>query len=145
VNDRFFPDYGLYLLSRGVRPATRLVFFEIPIDHLTRPALRTVSVTLSTEEGGQAYAISFDFTGPRVDELLAVFPEPQRERLWRWLEDPTTVGEHLQLAPPATVFTVEATLGAVQQGMFERFAPLIVERVTARPPATGPDRRGRLG
>jgi hypothetical protein len=135
--DRFFPDYGLYLLSCGVRPATRLVFFEIPIDHLTRPALRTVSVTLSTDEGGQAYAISFDFTGPRVDELLAAFPEPQRERLWRWLEDPTTVGEHLQVATPATVFTVEATLGTVQQGLFERFAPLIVERVTARPAAPG--------
>ena len=52
--DRFLPDYGLFLLSRGVRPATRLVFFDLPIDHLTRPALRTVSVTLSTEEGGRA-------------------------------------------------------------------------------------------
>jgi hypothetical protein len=131
--DRFLPDYGLFLLSRGVRPATRLVFFDLPIDHLTRPALRTVSVTLSTEEGGRAYAISFDFTGPRVDDLLNAFPEPQRERLWRWLEDPTTVGEHVQLAAPATVFSIEATLGAVQQGLFERFAPLIVERVRARP------------
>jgi len=35
--------------------------------------------------------------------------------------------------PPATVFSVEATLGAVRQGLYERFAPLIVQRVTARP------------
>ncbi len=71
MTDRFLPDYGLYLLKKGVRSETRLVFFNLPIDHLTRPALRTVSITLSTEEGGQDYAISFDFTGPRIDDLLA--------------------------------------------------------------------------
>ena len=46
------------------RPETRLVFFELPVEHLTRPDLRTVCLTLSTEEGGQDYAISCDFTGP---------------------------------------------------------------------------------
>ena len=46
--DRFLPDYGLYLLSRGVRPETWLVFFELPVEHLTRPDLRTVCLTLST-------------------------------------------------------------------------------------------------
>ena len=130
---RFLPDYGLYLLSRGVRPETRLVFFELPVEHLTRPDLRTVSLTLSTEEGDRDYAISFDCTGPRVEELLAIFPEPQQASIWRWLEDRYTVGEHLALAPPATVFSLEATLGAVRQGLYERFAPLIVRRVTARP------------
>ncbi|HOW75533.1 MAG TPA: hypothetical protein P5102_05525 [Candidatus Competibacteraceae bacterium] len=74
----FLPDYGLYLLKKGVCSETRLVFFDLPVDHLTRPALRTVSLTLSTEEGGQGYAISFDFTGPRIDDLLAAFPEPAR-------------------------------------------------------------------
>jgi hypothetical protein len=130
MTDRFLPDYGLYLLKKGVRPETRLVFFDLPIDHLTRPALRTVSITLSTEEQGQDYALSFDFIGPRIDDLLAAFPEPAREALWRWLEDPTTVGEHLQLSPSATLRTVEATLGTVQQGLYERFVPLIVQRVT---------------
>jgi hypothetical protein len=62
---------------------------------------------------------------------LAVFPEPRQETIWRWLEDRYTVGEHLAISPPATVFSIEATLGAVRQGMFERFAPLIVRRVTA--------------
>lgn len=81
--DRFLPDYGIYLLSRGVQPETRLVFFDLPISHLTRPDLRTVSLTVSTEEGGQEYAISFDFTGPRVEELLAIFPEPRQEVMWR--------------------------------------------------------------
>ena len=85
--DRFLPDYGLYLLSQGIRPETRRVFFDLPVDHLTRPALRTVSLTLSTEEQGQDYAISFDFIGPRIDD----------------------------------------------QGLYERFAPLIVQRVTVRP------------
>jgi len=87
MTDRFLPDYGLYLLKKGVRPETHLVFFNLPVDHLTRPALRTVSITLSTEEAGQDYAISFDFIGPRIDDLLAAFPEPARERLWRWLEN----------------------------------------------------------
>ena len=73
--------------QKGVRPETRLVFFDLPVDHLTRPALRTVSLTLSTEEQGQDYAISFDFIGPRIDD----------------------------------------------QGLYERFAPLIVQRVTVRP------------
>lgn len=95
--------------------------------------MRTVSLTLSTEEQGQEYAISFDFTGPRIDDLLAAFPEPACEELWQWLEDPTTVGEHLQLSPAATLHTVEATLGTVQQGLYERFAPLIVQRVTTPP------------
>ena len=131
--DRFLPDYGLYLLGKGVRPETRLVFFELPVEHLTRPDLRTISLTLSTEEGGQEYALSFDFTGPRVEELLAAFPEPQQESIWRWLEDRYTVGEHLALSPPATVFSIEATLGAVRQGLYERFAPLIVQWVKARP------------
>jgi len=130
---RFLPDYGLYLLSRGVRPETRLVFFELPVEHLTRPDLRTVSLTLSTEEGDREYAISFDFTGPRVEELLAAFPESQQETIWCWLEDRYTVGEHLALSPPATVFSIEATLGAVRQGWYERFAPLIVQWVKARP------------
>ncbi len=133
MTDRFLPDYGLYLLKKGVRPETRLVFFNLPVDHLTRPALRTVSLTLSTEEAGQDYAISFDFTGPRIDDLLAAFPEPQQETLWRWLETPATVGDHLTLSPSATVFSLEATLGAVQQGLYERFAPLIVQRVTVEP------------
>jgi len=130
---RFLPDYGLYLLNKGVRPETRLVFFDLPVEHLTRPDLRTVSLTLSTEDGGQDYAISFDFVGPRVEELLAIFPEAQQASIWRWLEDRYTVGEHLAIAPPATVFSLEATLGAVRQGLYERFAPLIVRRVTARP------------
>ena len=133
MTDLFLPDYGLYLLRKGLLPKTRLMFFELPVDHLTRPALRTVSITLSTEEQGQDYAISFDFTGPRIDDLLAAFPEPAREELWRWLEDPTTVGEHLQLSPAATLHTVEATLGAVQRGLYERFAPLIVQRVMHQP------------
>jgi hypothetical protein len=133
MTDLFLPDYGLYLLRKGLRPETRLVFFELPVDHLTRPALRTVSITLSTEEQGQDYAISFDFTGPRIDDLLSAFPEPGRAELWRWLEDPTTVGEHLQLSPAATLHTVEATLGAVQRGLYERFAPLIVQQVINRP------------
>ena len=132
--DRFLLDYGLYLLNKGVRPETRLVFFDLPVEHLTRPDLRTVCLTLSTEEGGQDYAISFDFIGPRIDDLLAVFPQPQQETLWRWLTDRYTVGEHLAISPPATVFSLEATLGAVRQGIYERFAPLIVRRITARPP-----------
>ena len=130
--DCFLPDYGLYLLGKGVRPETRLVFFELPVEHLTRPDLRTGCLTLSTEEGGQDYAISFDFAGPRVEELLAIFPEAQQEAIWRWLEDRYTVGEHRAISPPATVFSLEATLGAVRQGLYERFAPLIVQRVTAR-------------
>ncbi len=133
MTDRFLPDYGLYLLKKGVRPETRLVFFYLPVNHLTRPALRTVSITLSTEEAGQDYAISFDFIGPRIDDLLAAFPEPARERLWRWLENPATVGDHLTLSPSAALFNVEATLGTVQQGLYERFAPLIVQRVTVEP------------
>ena len=134
MTNAFLPDYGLFLLSRGVQPTTRLVFFDLPIDHLTRPALRTISVTLSIEEEpGQNYAISFDFIGPRIDELLTVFPEPAREALWQWLEDRTTVGEHLQLSPTATVAYLEATLGTIQCGVYEQFVPLIVQRVTGRP------------
>ena len=134
MTDRFLPDYGLFLLSQGVQPDTRLVFFDVPIDHITRPALRTISVTLSIEEEpGRHYAMSFDFIGPRIDELLAVFPEPAREALWQWLDDRTTVGEHLQLSPTATVAHLEATLGAIQRGAYEQFAPLIVQRVMARP------------
>ena len=38
--DRFLPDYGLYLLGKGVRPETRLVFFDLPVEHLTRPRHR---------------------------------------------------------------------------------------------------------
>ncbi len=129
-DDPFLPDYGLYLLKKGVRPETRLMFFDLPISHLTRPALRTVSITLSTEEAGQNYAVSFDFTGPRIDDLLEAFPESPRERLWRWLENPATVGDHLEFSPSATVGVVEATLGTVQQGLYERFVPLIVQRVT---------------
>ena len=131
--DRFLPDYGLYLMDKGGRPETRLMFSEWSVEHLTRPDLRTVSLTLSTEEGDQEYALSFDFTGPRVEELLAAFPEPPQEAIWRWLEDRYTVGEPLALSPPAPVFSIEATLGAVQQGLFERFAPLIVRRVATRP------------
>ncbi len=133
MTDRFLPDYGLFLLSQGVQPGARLVFFDVPIDHITRPALRTISVTLSIEEPGQHYAMSFDFIGPRIDELLAVFPEPAREALWQWLDDRTTVGEHLQLSPTATVAHLEATLGAIQRGAYEQFVPLIVQRVTGRP------------
>ena len=133
MSSQFLPDYGLFLLSQGVQPGARLVFFDVPIDPLTRPALRTISVTLSIEEPGQHYAISFDFIGPRIDELLAVFPEPAREALWQWLDDRTTVGEHLQLSPTATVAHLEATLGAIQRGAYERFVPLIVQRVTGRP------------
>lgn len=133
MTDRFLPDYGLFLLRKGIRPETRLVFFGLPIDHLTRPALRTVSITLGTEQEGRDYAVSFDFIGPRIDDLLAAFPEPIRSRAWMWLEDPGTVGAHLQLSPPATVFSLETTLGAVQRGLYEEFAPLIVRRVTARP------------
>ncbi|HRX71008.1 MAG: hypothetical protein KDJ22_11090 [Candidatus Competibacteraceae bacterium] len=48
--DRFLPDYGLCLLRKGLRPEARLVFFALPVDHLTRPALRMVNLTLSTEE-----------------------------------------------------------------------------------------------
>ncbi len=132
MTSQFLPDYGLFLLSQGVQPDTRLVFFDVPIDHITRPALRTISVTLSIEEPGQHYAMSFDFIGPRIDELLAVFPEPAREALWQWLDDRTTVGEHLQLSPTATVAHLEATLGAIQRGAYEQFAPLIVQRVTGR-------------
>lgn len=40
--DCFLPDYGLYLLGKGGRPETRLVFFELPVEYLTRPDLRTV-------------------------------------------------------------------------------------------------------
>ena len=65
MTSQFLPDYGRFLLRRGVQPGTRLVFFDLPIDHITRPALRTVTVTLSIEEPGQDYAISFDFIGPR--------------------------------------------------------------------------------
>ncbi len=133
MTSQFLPDYGLFLLSQGVQPDTRLVFFDVPIDHITRPALRTISVTLSIEEPGQHYAMSFDFIGPRIDELLAVFPEPAREALWQWLDDRTTVGEHLQLSPTATVAHLEATLGAIQRGAYEQFVPLIVQRVMARP------------
>ena len=38
--DRFLPDYGLFLLSRGVQPETRLMFFELPVERLTRPRRR---------------------------------------------------------------------------------------------------------
>ena len=119
MTSQLLPDYGLFLLSQGVQPGARLVFFDVPIDPLTRPALRTISVTLSIEEPGQHYAMSFDFIGPRIDELLAVFPEPAREALWHWLDDRTTVGEHLQLSPTATVAHLEATLGAIQRGVDE--------------------------
>lgn len=133
MTDRFLPDYGFYLLRKGVRPETRLVFFDRPVDHWTRPALRTVSITFSTKEAGQEYAISFDFTGPHIDDLLAAFPEPQQKTLWHWLEDPKTVGEHQYLSPPVTVFSLEATLGTVQRGLYEEFVPLIVQRATVRP------------
>lgn len=68
MTSQFLPDYGLFLLGQGVQPGARRDFFDVPMDHLTRPALRTISVTLSIEEPGQYYAMSFDFIGPRIDE-----------------------------------------------------------------------------
>jgi glycosyltransferase involved in cell wall biosynthesis len=58
---------------------------------------------------------------------LAVFPEPARAALWQWLDDRTTVGEHRQLSPTATVAHLEATLGAIQRGAYEQFVPLMHE------------------
>lgn len=52
-----------------------------------------------------SYWRSFQETGPRA--------------LWHWLDDRTTVGEHLQLSPTATVAHLEATLGAIQRGVDE--------------------------
>jgi hypothetical protein len=31
MTDRFLPDYGLDLLRKGLRPETRLVFFDLPV------------------------------------------------------------------------------------------------------------------
>jgi len=62
--NHFLPDYGLYLQSRGVRPATRRVFFELPVEHLTRPDLRTVCVTLSTRRAARTTRLSFDLHRP---------------------------------------------------------------------------------
>ncbi|MFO1419515.1 MAG: hypothetical protein U1F59_00850 [Candidatus Competibacteraceae bacterium] len=72
-------------------------------------------------------------------KLLAIFPELRQETMWRWLEDRYTAGEYRALSPPVTVFALEATLSAMRQGIYERFAPLIVRRITARPsgPGTG--------
>ncbi len=37
MTSQFLPDYGLFLRRRGVRPGARRVFFDAPIDPLTRP------------------------------------------------------------------------------------------------------------
>jgi hypothetical protein len=122
------PDYGTHLHARRISPEVKLVFYDVPVDHVTLTDAPSLTTTVNKAEEGIEYAISFDFTDEASVQLLALMPASAHDDLKRAAEADTVRGRTVAFEPPLTV-TLEAHLGSLQRSPQEIFAPLLVHRV----------------
>jgi len=122
------PDYGAYLHGRRISPAVNLVFYDVPIDHVSLTDVPSLTTMVNKLEDGIEYTISFDFTDEAAAHLLAKLPASAHVGLKRAAEATTVRGRTVDFELPLTV-RLEARLSPLQRSPQEVFAPLLVHRV----------------
>lgn len=122
------PDHGAYLHAQRISATVSLVFYDVPIDHVSVTDTSTVTTLVNKVEKGTEYAISFDFTEEAVAQLLARAPGGTLGTLERAARGPTPRARTVEFTPPLRV-QLEARVIPLQRVRGEFFAPLLVYRV----------------
>jgi hypothetical protein len=122
------PDYGAYLHAKGISSRVALMFYDVPIDHVSLTDTPSLTTMVSKVEDGAEYAISFDFTDEAAADLLARAPAEALAALERAAQATTVRGRTVDFDPPLIVL-LEAKLTPLQRSPQEVFAPLLVHRV----------------
>ena len=121
----FLPDFGLRMKKFGFKEGTNQVFIANQIGNILRVEddLYTINVSINFDE--EQLAISFDLNKDKYLELLNLFPVNTKK----------TISESLSRQPyqingfePIWV-TFSGYFGALVQGAYEEFVPIIVTKV----------------
>lgn len=120
-----YPDYGLYLYKLGYTDQdVAHVFYQMSVDHIDRVDDETISITVNLASDGVEFALSFDFSFERLEELVKLAPESQRYNI---IDGLSRQPYKVNIMPPFTV-DVEAYLGSLTKTEFEDIMPMIVRK-----------------
>lgn len=122
------PDYGAFLHAQGIGSGVELVFYDVPISHISLTDVPCLTTMVNKVENGVEYAVSFDFTDEAAAHLLARCPKSIMAALTRATQSRKASGRTITLERPISL-TLEARLGELQQSATDQFAPLLVQRV----------------
>jgi len=124
----FKPDYGLGLLRQGYRRQVAVAFYDCRLLNLMILGAGQYSTTVDCPLAGDMHALSLDFTGEQLEQILSK-ASPQLSMLLHdeITRDPCT---------PRTIdfegevpFGVRAHLGELQEAEYESFVPLVAEEI----------------
>lgn len=125
------PDYGKFLSDSGIRKNIEHNFYDVPINHLSRIDISTLSTMVNIVQEGREFAVSFDFTKDKLIRLLAVLQSPLREKVSVWLNNPQSIYTSYDFDYSVTVQHITAILGELQTGQSgEVFVPLLVNKIS---------------
>ena len=124
----FKPDYGLRLLSQGYGQHVGHNFYDCRLLSLTVLGAGQYSTTVDCPLVGEMHALSLDFTGQQLDQILSKAQPKLTDYIRKEIaRDPST---------PRTIdfagdvpFAVRARLGGVQQAEYETFVPLVAQEI----------------
>ena len=125
------PDYGKFLSDSGLRKNIEHHFYDVPINHLSRIDISTLSTLVTIVQQGREFAVSYDFTKDKFKSLLDVLHSPLREKVSAWISNPNSIYTSYDFDYPVNVQRISAQLGELQTGHSgEVFVPLAVNEVS---------------
>ena len=133
--ENFDPDYGLHILSSGWSQSAPIYLLNCSLDHIGVLKVGRYRATMGRTTGGKRFAITYDFGEDVLHEILKVVPEHIRRLINKGIEEQKNDSlnmltvEFNKLVP---ISGVAAHLGSVEQAEYEKFVPLIVERLISR-------------
>lgn len=125
---RLKPDYGLRLLQDGVAREVDHFFHEFRLDSLTVLGRGQYSTMVELPYDGEVYALSVDFSGAQLNDILSKAPAGVaafiRAELARDAAAPRTIDLEGSVS-----FGIRARLGQLQKAARESFVPLVCEEI----------------
>lgn len=121
------PDLGAYLLNEFGNEKNHY-FYQVPIDNIINTGDGILTFTAYPTYQDKVYAVSFDFTNQQLLELLKnncpVVLTAEAERI---LSNKELIPERIKISDVPTLIDIKAKVGNPVQGMYEVYAPLIVD------------------
>jgi hypothetical protein len=125
---KYKPDYGLFLMNAGVGGEVDQFFYDFRLYSLTVLGVGEYSTMVEYPSDGKLYALSLDFNGQQLQQILATAPPEIARFLRTQLSQAPATCRTIDFSGEA-VFGVRARLGQIQRAPKESFVPFVAQEI----------------
>jgi len=122
------PDYGLHVLQQGMSPDVEHNFYDFRLYNLALIAEGRYSTMVDLPFEGQVFALSLDFNGEQLDQILSKASPELRHQITEQISSDSATPRRIDFDGQVS-FGVRARLGSIQKAKAESFVPLVAQEI----------------